>query len=126
MTKPALALAAALALATGGCTGSSSTHSSGNGFLTASGPAEGRVVGTLKMVGGLAPGSRPQAHLVFRVLLGSSVVQRVMTDRRGRFTFLLTPGTYTLTMGPNTPIHPTTLRVVAAQITHLPLRIEAK
>lgn len=128
MARTALALAAALALVAGGCIGSSSSHSSAhNGLLTAAGPAAGRVVGTLRLVGGPAPGApRPQPHLAFRLLLGSRVVRRVMTDARGRFSFLLPPGTYELTMGPTTPISPTTLHVTAARITHLPLTIEAR
>jgi hypothetical protein len=126
-TKPALALAVALALGCSGCVGSASTHSSVQmQEQTASGSGgDGRVVGTLEMVGGPTTGPRPQPHAVFRVLSGSTLVRRVVTDGRGRFSFLLPPGKYELTMGATTPIKPMTLRVVAEQITHLPLRIVA-
>jgi hypothetical protein len=127
MTRPALTLAAALALSAGGCIGSSSTHSSVINPHLARGTADGSVVGSLKIVGGPPPGTnRPEPHQVFRVLSGSKVVREVTTDGQGRFAFLLQPGTYALRMGPNTPIDPTTLSVAAAQITHLQLEIVAK
>ncbi len=85
------------------------------------------MTGTLRMVGGPAPGNpRIQPHLVFHVLSGSRIVRSVRSGADGRFTFSLAPGTYDLTMGPNTPIVPRTLRVIAGSTTHLPLTIQAK
>jgi hypothetical protein len=100
-------------------------------FSSSTGPstssADGRVVGTLRIVGGPPPGDlRPEPNDSFQVVSGTQAIRSVKADGNGRFSFSLPAGSYGLTMGPNTPITPRILRVVAGVTIHLPLTIQAK
>ena len=104
-----------------------SAHLAG-GNASSGGPATGSVVGSVWIVGGPAPGRprREKAHLSIHILSRSlHPLLTVTTDGLGRFAFDLPPGSYRVTMGPNTPTKPRGITVRKDAKTHLKLTIQA-
>ena len=74
--------------ASAGCFGSAA-HATSGASATSSG-----ISGTLRLVGGPAPGVRRLTHAKVDVLAGERVVATMTTDGRGRFRLTLPPGRY--------------------------------
>jgi hypothetical protein len=109
----------AVLAASAGCFGSA-THGT-------SGSAETAISGTLRIVGGPAPGlPRPIRHAKVNVIAGARVVATMTTDERGRFSLRLPPGTYAFALKGGPGLLPPTAVVAATGTTHLSLRLEAK
>ena len=127
-----VAIVAALALFAGGCVGSSAHPArSAHAPTTAAGTAgpeavsPGRVMGTVKLIGGLCVCPRILPHRSFDVVSGADVIRTVTTDGRGRFSFALPGGTYRLMTEPGSAllITPLELRVQAGVTVRRPLRV---
>ncbi len=86
----------------------------------------GGISGTLRLVGGPAPGLRPIGHAKVNVIAGTRVVATMTTDERGRFSLKLPPGTYAFALKGGPGLLPPTAVVAATGTTHLSLRLEAK
>ena len=108
----------AVLAASAGCFGSAAHGTSES--------AETAISGTLRLVGGPAPGLRPIRHAKVNVIAGARVVATMTTDERGRFSLKLPPGTYAFALKGGPGLLPPTAVVAATGTTHLSLRLEAK
>jgi len=87
----------------------------------------GGISGTLRLVGGPAPGlPRPIRHAKVNVIAGARVVATMTTDDRGRFELTLPGGRYHFELTGGQELVPRTAVVAATGTTHLSLRLEAK
>jgi hypothetical protein len=89
-------------------------------------PPLGAIRATVRLEGGPAPGHRLMKGAAIEVLAGPRLVERVRTDRRGRFAIALAPGRYRFRLqgGPN--LLPPKALVTAAQTTRVTLILNAK
>jgi hypothetical protein len=110
-----------LAVAAGaGCLGSAAHISS------SASTRRGVVVGTLRMVGGPAPGIRRLGRARIDVVDGTRVVAIMMTDDRGRFRVGLPPGRYRLRLADGGELLPRHVDVTPAKTVHVLLKLEVK
>jgi hypothetical protein len=86
----------------------------------------GRISGTLRLVGGPAPGLRRIKHAKVNIIAGARVVATMTTDDRGRFHLALPGGRYRFLLAGGQELLPPTAVVAATGTTHLSLRLEAK
>ena len=111
---------AAVLAASAGCFGSA-THATSGASATSSG-----ISGTLRLVGGPAPGVRRLTHAKVDVLAGERVVATMRTDGRGRFRLTLPPGRYRFALEGGTDLLPPTTVVAETGTTHVSLTLDAK
>jgi hypothetical protein len=114
-------------MASSGCVGSAGNPTSGPAETASSSPAIlGRISGTLRLVGGPAPGLRPIRHTNVKVIAGKRVVATMTTDDRGRFDLTLPGDRYHFILPGGQELLPPTALVAAGGTTHLSLRLDAK
>ena len=85
-----------------------------------------RISGTLRLVGGPAPGVRRPTHAKVNVIAGEQVVATMTTDGRGRFRLTLPPGRYRFAMKGGHDLLPPTAVVAETGTTHVSLTLDAK
>jgi hypothetical protein len=125
--KGAIILSVSALVASSGCVGSAADPTSGPAETASSSPASmGRIGGTLRLVGGPAPGLRPIRHTKVNVIAGERVVATMTTDDRGRFDLTLPGGRYRFILPGGQELLPPTALVAASGTTHLSLRLDAR
>jgi hypothetical protein len=124
--KGAIILCVSALMASSGCIGSAANPTSGPAETASSSPAiMGRISGTLRLVGGPAPGLRPIRHTKVNVIAGERVVATMTTDDGGRFGLTLPGGRYHFILPGGQELLPPTAVVAAGGTTHLSLRLDA-
>jgi hypothetical protein len=111
---------ALIALGTAGC-GGTADH-----VTRSTGERNGEITGTLRMVGGPAPGRRLLGHTGVRVYAGGSVVRDMTTDAEGRFDLVLPAGRYRLTLRNGSELLPRHVDVTAGETGRLRLTLSVK
>ena len=86
----------------------------------------GAIAGTLRMIGGPAPGRRLLRHTGIRDYAADRLVARTTTDARGRFRLSLAPGDYRLTLTDGSRLSPTQVHVAANETGRLRLTLSVK
>jgi hypothetical protein len=87
---------------------------------------EGQIAGTVRMIGGPAPGRRLLRHTGIDVYAGTRVVASMMTDAHGRFRLVLPPGRYRFTLGNGSELLPRHVDVAANDVDRLRLTLSVK
>jgi hypothetical protein len=87
---------------------------------------EGQIAGTLRMVGGPAPGRRLLRHTGIDVHAGTRVVASLTTDAHGRFRLVLPPGRYRLTLRNGSELLPRHVDVAANETGRLHLTLSVR
>lgn len=86
----------------------------------------GTITGTLRMIGGPAPGRRLLRHTGIDVYSGGTVVGGTATDARGRFRLVLTPGRYRFTLRNGSELFPRHVDVTTNERGHIHLTLSVK
>jgi Carboxypeptidase regulatory-like domain len=120
MRKAVALVMAVIALGAAGCGGTADRVTDG------SGDRHGRIVGTLRMIGGPAPGRRLLRHAGIRVYAGGAVVASTTTDAEGRFRLVLPAGRYRITLRDGSRLQPTPVDVTAGTTDRLHLTLSVK
>jgi hypothetical protein len=125
--KGTIILCVSALMASSGCIGSAANPTIGPAETASSSQAiMGRISGTLRLVGGPAPGLRPIRHTKVNVMAGERVVATMTTDDRGRFDLPLPEGRYHFILPGGQELLPPTALVAASGTTHLSLRLDAR
>jgi hypothetical protein len=115
-----IAICVLAAAASAGCLGPA-------GHIASSADARrGVVAGTLRMVGGPAPGIRRLARTRIEVVDETRVVAATTTDDRGRFRLSIAPGRYRLRLADGGDVLPRHIRIIPAETVHVLLKLEVK
>jgi hypothetical protein len=86
----------------------------------------GEITGTLRMIGGPAPGRRLLRHTGIRVYAADRLVARTTTDAHGTFRLVVAPGLYRLTLTDGSRLTPTLVHVAANEAGRLHLTLSVK
>jgi hypothetical protein len=111
---------AVIALGAARCGGMADRATSTNGMQN------GRITGTLRMIGGPAPGRRLLTHTRFRVNSPGNAVASPTTDAKGRFDLVLPAGRYRLTLRNGSELLPRHVGVTPGQTSRLHVTLSVK
>jgi hypothetical protein len=120
MRRAVALMMAVVALGAAGCGGTADR------VAYSDGGQKGRITGTLRMIGGPAPGRRLLRQTGIRVYADGTVVASTATDADGRFHLVLPEGRYRFTLRDGSELLPRHVDVTAGTTGRLHLTFSVK